>query len=176
MPGADGSLDMTEALGERYYGDRQARFLFVLPPGEDFERKKSEVAAFLSGRRCRIVLDRDPAYYWLGRCTLDEYASDGGARTIAVRARLEPYKWQLCKTVVHCPAGTERVLTLLGGRKDSGLTASLEQEATVTFAGQILHLPAGSHSLPQLILAPGPNRLLVSSQAPSVWIYRKGEL
>ena len=39
VPGADGSIDQTAALGEVRFNDRDCEFLFSVLPTDDFERK-----------------------------------------------------------------------------------------------------------------------------------------
>ncbi len=77
IPGADGSLDLTEANGEVKYSDRDIKFTLTMNPASDlsesaWEAKKTEVSNALNGKACRITLDKDPGYYWEGRCKVDE--------------------------------------------------------------------------------------------------------
>ena len=98
IPGADGSVDLTEAHGEVKYSDRTgAKFTFYMNPAGDlseeaWEAKKKEISNRLNGLRCNISLDADPGYYWQGRCTVNEHASNKKLRKFVVGARLAPYK------------------------------------------------------------------------------------
>lgn len=109
IPGADGSVDMTEALGEVKYADRTgAKFTFYMNPAGDlseeaWEEKKTKVSNLLNGLRCNITLDKDPDYYWQGRCRVDEHASNKKLRKIVVGARLAPYKLKNDLTSVFVP-------------------------------------------------------------------------
>lgn len=104
IPGADGSVDLTEALGEVKYNDRDgAKFTFTMNPDGDlsesaWEAKKTEISNLLNGKRCRVRLDKDPNYYYLGRCSVDNYLSDKRIRQIVVTGRFAPWKWKLNKT------------------------------------------------------------------------------
>jgi phage-related protein len=100
IPGADGSLDLTEALGAVRYKTRSCSFVFSVFPYEDFEEKKKQISNLLNGRRCKILLDKDPAYYWLGRCSVNNYASDRNLHKITVNATVDPYKYKLDGTIV----------------------------------------------------------------------------
>ena len=71
IPGADGSLDLSEALGEIKFSDRTLKFTFTMHPGGDlsesaWEAKKTQVSNRLNGLACQITLDKDPGYYWQG--------------------------------------------------------------------------------------------------------------
>lgn len=98
IPGADGSIDLTEAQGAVRYKDRSCSFVFSAFPYEDFEEKKKQISNLLNGRRCKIRLDKDPDYYWLGRCSVNNYASDRNLHKITVNATVEPYKYKVDKT------------------------------------------------------------------------------
>ena len=100
IPGADGSIDLTEALGAVRYKPRSCSFVFSVFPYEDFEEKKKQISNLLNGKRCKILLDKDPAYYWLGRCSVNNYASDKNLHKITVNATVDPYKYRIDETAV----------------------------------------------------------------------------
>lgn len=100
IPGGNGSADLTEALGEVKFKDRDCKFTFTVFPYEDFEEKKRVISNLLNGKRCKITLDKDPHYYWIGRCSVNDYASDRNLHKIVVSAKLAPYKLRLKPTVV----------------------------------------------------------------------------
>lgn len=102
-PGGDGSWDLTEANGKVNYKNRTAKFTFSVLPEDDFEAKKTEVSNLLNGRRFKITLDKDPEYYWDGRCTVDQYSSNKKMRQIVVGASVAPYKLKQEKTRVFVP-------------------------------------------------------------------------
>lgn len=101
IPGGDGTIDATEADGTIHYQDREFQFIFTVMPGDTltFEERQTAVAKALNGKRFdKIVLDKDPEYFWRGRVWIDEYASNKRLRQIAVVARVSPYKVKLQKT------------------------------------------------------------------------------
>lgn len=102
-PGGDGSWDLTEATGKVNYKNREAKFTFSVLPEDDFEAKKTEVSNLLNGKRFKITLDKDPAYYWDGRCTVNQYESNKKMRKIVVGASVAPYKLKQEKTRVFVP-------------------------------------------------------------------------
>jgi hypothetical protein len=99
-PGGDGSWDLTEANGKVNYKDRTAKFTFSVLPADDFEAKKTEVSNLLNGRRFKIILDKDPEYFWDGRCSVNQYESNKKMRKIVVGATVAPYKLKQEKTCV----------------------------------------------------------------------------
>lgn len=102
-PGGDGSWDLTEATGKVNYKNREAKFTFSVLPEDDFEAKKTEVSNLLNGKRFKITLDKDPAYYWEGRCTVNQYESNKKMRKIVVGASVAPYKLKQEKTRAFVP-------------------------------------------------------------------------
>lgn len=126
IPGADGSVDMTEAHGEVKYSDRTgAKFTFYMNPAGDlseeaWEAKKMEISNRLNGLRCNITLDKDPDYYWQGRCTVSDHSHNKKLRKFVVGARLAPYKLKQDVTRVFVPFSGKNlfnnaVLPLIGG-------------------------------------------------------------
>lgn len=100
IEGADGSLDLTEALGEVKYKDRNCEFVFSVFPTDDFEDKKTEVSNLLNGQVCKITLDKDADYFYFGRCIVDNYKSNKLLRQITVKATVQPYKHKQDETEV----------------------------------------------------------------------------
>lgn len=98
-PGGEGSIDLTETLGEVRFKDRTCSFVFHVLPEDDFEEKKTQVSNLLNGKRCKIRLDKDPGYYWDARCTIDEYHCNRMIRKIVVGAVVAPYKLKSDKTM-----------------------------------------------------------------------------
>lgn len=110
IPGGDGDVDLTEALGEVKYNSREGSITFTAFPYYDFEEKKKEVSNLLNGKRCKIRLDKDPGYYWLGRCVVDDYVSDKMVRQIVVKIKVDPYKYKVNKTVASVSLAGKNLL------------------------------------------------------------------
>ena len=176
IPGGDGSADLTEALGGVKFKDRVCPFTFTVFPYENFEEKKMQVSNFLNGKRCKITLDKDPDYYWVGRCVVDNYASDRNLRQISVKATVTPYKLRLNPTVVSVNAGTDVSVTLKNGRKTVVPTIETLAATTIIFNGNRYDLNAGKHRILDITLVAGKNHMLVTSIAPVKFTYQEGDL
>lgn len=107
IPGRDGKLDLTEANGEVKFNSRKFKFTFTIAPEDDltFDERVTKVSNALNGLRCKITLDRDPDYYWLGRCEINKYEQDRNIGTIVVQATVDPYKLKQEETMQICLAG-----------------------------------------------------------------------
>lgn len=126
IPGGDGSADLTEALGEVRFEDRECEFTFTVFPTDDFEKKKRQISNLLNGKRFKIKVDKDPGYYWDGRCTINEYASDKNIHQIVVGANVAPYKLKNSKTSVFVPFCGKNLLDVSEANQLAQLHGSVE--------------------------------------------------
>ena len=176
IPGGNGSVDLTEALGQVKYKDRECTFTFTVFPQDDFEEKKREVSNLLNGKRCRIVIDKDPDYFWEGRCKINEYQSNKNIHKIVVGATVAPYKSKLNQTVVSVPAGENVIRTLWNGRKPVVPTITNTAQATIVFGGGTFTIGAGTHKILNIELGEGANQVTVTSTAAVQFEYQEGDL
>ena len=108
LPGADGSVDLTEAFGRVKYSNRDASFTFTVLPNQDFEQIKRFVCGKINGSKMKILVEKDPDYFWNGRCYVDEYNSDAALNQIVVAAILDPYKLKETETFSFSSSTDER--------------------------------------------------------------------
>lgn len=182
IPGADGEIDLTEALGEVKYADRDgAKFTLTMNPAGDlsesaWEAKKTEISNLLNGKRCKVRLDKDPEYYWQGRLSVDEYLSDRRIRQFVVGAKFAPYKLKREITRVVCPAGQNVSVTLKNGRMRAIPTITTKAQATIVFNGNTFTFNAGTHKNLNIILYKGEYPVAVTSTQPVEFTYQEGDL
>lgn len=177
IPGADGSVDLTEALGEIRFSDRKCTFTFTCLPTDDFEVKKREVSNAINGKRMSIRLDKDPDYQWDGRCYIDKYKSDKNLNKITIGATVSPYKMKTTETQVEVSAGTSVSKTLVRNcRKPIVPTIITTADATVVFGENTYSLNAGTHKLLGISLAAGNNTITVTSTGTTTIKYQEGDL
>jgi phage-related protein len=177
IPGGDGSVDLTEALGETRYKTRDASFVFSVLPTDDFEQKKTELSNLINGRKCKIILDKDPGYFWIGRCQVSAYSEAKKIRKITVKATLEPYKYKTKLTTVMMPISTNGVdMELKNSRKTVVPTITCAAAATIVFRGNTYKLGAGTHKILDLALKEGTNALRLTSTKAVTFTYQEGDL
>lgn len=72
IPGADGSLDLTEVLtGFPTYGDRNGEFNFMIyAPRDEWYDIYNLILQDLNGKRVEVILDEDAQFYYNGRLTV----------------------------------------------------------------------------------------------------------
>lgn len=175
IPGGDGSLDLTEALGEVKYGDRKGKMTFTVLPTDDFEEKKQEVSNLLNGKQCGVILDKDPNYRWTGRFTVDEYKSNKNLHQIVVGFVVAPYKMKIAETTVTVPPGTNTE-TLVNGRKTAIPTIICTAQTTVDFNGNTFTFGKGTHRNVEITLLEGNNQVTVTSTGTTTFTYQEGDL
>lgn len=178
IPGGDGSVDLTEALGDVKYKDRNCKFTFSVLPTDDFEEKKREVSGLLNGLRCKITVDKDPDYYWIGRCSVDEYASDRNLHKIVIKAIVSPYKWKQEVTKVFVPGGEGVHAVLYNGRKPTAPTISTNDNTIISNGKGFIHEfeVDGDHILPEFKLVFGENEVWVTSVWGATFTYQECDL
>lgn len=99
IPGGDGVLDLTEAFGETKYKNRKLSFEFsTIAPKSQFMDVFSRVQNLLHGRRMDIRLSDDPAWYYTGRVSVNEWKADKAVGRFTVDCDCEPYKYKAAET------------------------------------------------------------------------------
>ena len=180
IPGADGSVDLTEAHGEVKYNDRECSFTFTMLPTDSstWEEKKTEVSNLLNGRVFKITLDKDDEYYYSGRCEVSGYEVDKKIRQIVVVAKVKPYKFKQNVTVMKV-ALTEapKTVFLMNGRKTVSPSIECTHDDTViAFGDATFNLSAGTHKVLDIQLKEGGNVVNVSGTGSVTFSYQEGDL
>lgn len=161
VPGADGSLDLTAALGTENYDDREITWIFALYPGDDWAERRQKVNNAINGIACKIILDDEPGWYYTGRLEVTEQATDKLLRTITVKAICRPWRCKLNPTTVtRSDLGSAyRQLSMPNERRPVVPTITVEQATTLLWQGNTYTINAGTHRLPDIQLQAGENIL-----------------
>lgn len=183
IPGADGALDLTEAHGEVKYSDRTHKFTLTMNPADDlseaaWEAKKTEVSNRLNGRACRITLDKDPDYFWQGRCAVDSYKSNKRLRQFVVAARVRPYKYKQTETVVTFDlTEAEKTVSLQNSRRSvCPVITCTDDNTVIVFNGKTFNFSAGSHKDLDIRFTEGINEVTISGTGQVTFTYQEGDL
>jgi len=161
IPGGDGSIDLTEAHGEIKYKNRECTFVFTVSPDDDltFEERKMKVSTALNGVRCKIILDKDPNWYYNGRCTINEYKQDKNLLQITITATAEPYKYKLGETVATFAVSESTLLaTIKNERKTVVPVIECDIDVQVIFEASVFQLNTGRNRILEINLKPGENK------------------
>ena len=181
VPGADGSKDFSESpAGRVVFSTRKITWTFKLYPGDSWVVKYTQVSNALNGRMCRITLDADPDYYYLGRVGVEEHAADGILHTITIVATCQPYKLRQVETTISDSlTTTNKTIMLVGERMAVVPTITVSAATTLTWKGNTFSLAAGTHRVLDIELTEGSNSLqaMTTSGTGTITIkYQKGAL
>lgn len=179
VPLMDGTIDLTEILTEDIkYEDRNLKFTFsVVDKRKSWAEKISEIENYIHGKRMKIVCDDDPAFYYIGRVSVDNWNSDSRVGKLVVNCTVEPFKYDILSSAVDWEwdifdfdqgiinetgelivDGT-RTITLICRRKRMFPIFTASAAMTVKFDGVTYNLPAGSNKIYDIFLCEGENEL-----------------
>ena len=177
IPGADGVLDMTEYHGEPKYDNVKHKFEFsaLVSPGESLSLF-SRVKNALHGKKYRIILDDDPAFYYVGRCHVSSYTDEKGIGKLSIECDCEPYKYKLNKTTVTRAIDGTQAITLTNGRKRAVPTITTTGSMTIIFGGGTWTNSAGTYTIPELELVEGANTVEVTGTGNITFTWQEGDL
>lgn len=179
IPGADGSLDLTDFFGEPKYENVTHRFDFsTIVPQEEFITLFSTVKNAIHGKKMRVILDDDPLFYWIGRIHVSKFTSEKGVGTISVECECEPYKYKKDATTVAQAVSGTHTITLTNGRKRAVPEVQIFTDSSIRieFGGAIWDLGSGVYTLPELELTHGENTVTVTGTGTVSFIWQEGDL
>lgn len=180
VAGGDGSLDMTEVHGDVKYYDRNCKFTFTVNPESSmtFEEKKTQVSNALNGKACKITLDNDENFYYIGRCTVNEYLQDRRLLQIVVTATVNPYKFNKTETVAtFALTADEKTVNIKNGRKTVVPEITCTNDNTnIVFGNTTYSLSAGSHKILDIQFKAGNNELALSGTGTIIFKWQGAEL
>lgn len=195
IPGADGSADLTEALGEIPYKNRNIEFVFdAVGTYESWHGLCTDIANYLHGKRMKVILDTDPYYYYIGRLHLDSTKTDDTLHEIVLTGDVDPYKYELYSSVedwlwdsFNFKTGIirnykdlqvkgSRTVNIPGRRKPTVPTIISSAAMSVSFAGKEYAVRAGEQKIYRIVVREGANCLTFTGNGTVSIDYRGGIL
>ena len=178
IPGRDGALDLSEAFGTVRYADRIIPLtLYARAP---FDALISTFAADVHGRHMNVIFDRDPTFYYDARISIEDVERHWGYCELSLECRAKPYKMEHFETTITILSTGSATVTLTNTRMPVVPTINVSAEMTLTFmiAGVVysIHLAAGSHVVPSLVLMEGETEIGINGTGSITFTYRKGAL
>ena len=167
IEGMDGSLDLSEFFGEIKYENRTLKFTFeTIEKIPDWQSRMGRISSFLHGQKMKIEVWSDPDFYYVGRCSIDEYSSNARLGKIVVSCDVEPYKYKQNITTFNLTSGTNIV-------NNSRMTAfaDLLNESEIKINNKVYS--SGTH-LRAIKLTCGANKLI--SNGMGILTFREGEI
>lgn len=193
--GADGVIDLSEVLNDDIkYKTRKLQFTFtVLKGNKCWASTVADVANYLHGKKLRIQMDFDPAYYYTGRCKINSFKTSKRLCTITIDAECEPYrldingngeKWlwdtfSFQNGFIRVNAVTVNgslQVNLQNQRKIVSPTFTCSTAMTVTFDGVTYNLPKGKTQVLGIRLQYGTNYVTFKGNGTVKIEYQGGAL
>lgn len=196
IPGMSGGIDATEvAAGHPTYGMREGlKLVFKLYNNwTDFEVAKSKLAEWIHGKKVKVVLDSDPAYYYVCRLRIDTQKTNPVNATIVVTGTADPMKYEITSSdeewlwdpfsfedgVIRELADVEITsdnteITILAGDYSTSpvFIVSESINLTVTYGGYTYPLPVGETKIPRIRVGEEDVVLVFSGQGKLDISYR----
>lgn len=178
IPGADGTLDLTEWFGLVHYQSRTLSFTFTTAePRFELLNVFSDVQNLLHGKRVRVTLDDDPDFYYIGRASLSPFKIDKVLGVFSVDVDCKPYKYKILPTVVE--------ISVIGSKsvKFNNLNKRVFPVFKTTGNIQIIHngysysLQAGKETVfTEVYFDEGETEITFSGNATVTVTYQEGKL
>lgn len=178
IPGADGSLDMSDyPQGRPVYKNRTISFrLFRHTDEVTFARILTCLRKKYHGRSVRLVLPNDCEHYYKGVMSIGDTANYH-ACTIPVTVLAEPYKLQLEETEVVVNVSGAKTVSLYNEGKPAVPEISTTGDITIAWGSSSVAVSAGSGILiPSFILEAGYTDVTITGTATVTMTYQEGTL
>ena len=131
----------------------------------------------LHGRRLRIVLEREPDFYYDGRVKCTKHSQEKNLYELLLEAKIKPYKQERRTTVqVEEASGTWTDVILVNSRMPAMPRITVEGRAVLLYEGGRYAMESGVYQAPELTLYEGRNHLRLQGVGTVKFEYRKGVL
>ena len=178
VDGADGSLDLTEALGDVRYESRKIKLGFtVIDDRSRFWDIFSDVQNRIHGRRFNITFDDDPDFYYIGRVSIDKWKTDKVTGSMTFTIEAEPYKnWRDETVVIEEVAGT-KTIRLTNLRRPVNPEFTVTNPMSLVFGDATVSAPRNeAFRSPDIKLMEGDNWLKVNGTGTITIRYQMASL
>lgn len=178
LEGSNGVLDFTDFFGAVKYENRKLTFKFIktniVPDG--FLSLYSLVQDTLHGQKVQVILDDDPAYFYYGRVSINDWKSNKGIGEIVIEVDAEPFKQSITETVVTKTVSSSASIILDNDKMPVVPTITTNAEFLIDFGSYNEVFSAGTFQIPELELGEGANNIYVEGTGTITFKYRKGRL
>lgn len=178
IPGADGSLDMSDyPQGRPVYKNRTISFrLFRRTDEVTFARILDCLRNQYHGKTVRLVLPNDCDHYWKGDMSIGDTANYHSC-TIPVTVLAEPYKLQLEETEATFAVTGAKTISLYNEGKPAVPEISTTADIVIAWGSSSVAVSTGSGILiPSFILYAGYTDVTITGSATVTFKYQEGTL
>ena len=178
VEGADGVLDTSEVLtGEIKFNNRNLEFDFtMLDNYENFQDKITEIANYLHGKKLKIILDSNPEHYYIGRCSINQWASDKRIGRIVIKCDCEPYKYDVIETVVNASVNGVKTVRIHGKRRTVNPIVKCSADMEMSVNGETVSLKTGDNEIIDFFIREGENVITFTGYGNVTLSFTGGDL
>lgn len=196
IPGSDEVIDYTDALdGHVHYEQREYSQKFnIIKPRSSWFSLYSEIMDYLQGKKLKMILDEDPAYYYEGRFQVDEWNSEKKYSTITIIGSVYPYKMEttsseedwlwdtfdfengIIREYGNLTVDGNLEVTVIGSRRVSVPIITVSSDMEVDFQGKTYKLTTGENEIPDIEIGEGEYMLTFRGNGTVSIDYRGGRL
>lgn len=157
--GCDGSIDLTEILGQVNYKNRELNLAFTVPfKLSEVVRIYRELANFLHGQRMKIILPTFKDYYLVGRCSIGDLDRSKKTEQITISANCEPYKYKQELTEITQEIGEIPYQIIINNLKmPTTPTITTSSNVVMNFENADYSFSEGQHLNTSIVLKEGEN-------------------
>ena len=200
IPWRSGVADLGSLLtGGPVYANRigSIEFLVDLEKWPSWSVAYSAILDHLHGKAMHMTLDDDPAFYYEGRFTVNQWQSGASFSTVVIDYNLQPFKIDVQDSagdwlwdpfdfesgiirdygdIVVSPAPATNLVTVVGHPYQSELAFTTSAAMSLKFEGTTYSLPLGRSSPYGVVIKPGENTLEFIGNGTVYIRYRGGSL
>ena len=200
IPGRNGAVDLGSLLtGGPVYANRIGSIEFLVAPDiwPSWIVAYTTILTYLHGQAMRMTLDDDPAFYYEGRFTVNQWQSGQSFSTIVIDYNVQPFKVDVQDSagewlwdpfdfesgiirdyadIVVSPAPATNLVTVVGHPYQRELAFTTSSAMSLTFEGKTYSLPLGRSSPYGVVIKPGENTLEFIGNGTVDILYRGGSL
>lgn len=178
--GRDGSIDLTEILGQVNYKNRELNLTFTVRGGAEKTAKiYILLAVFLHGQKMKITLPSFENYYLIGRCSIGGLYRAKKTEQITINANCEPYMYkheitEVTKTIGSLPY--EVIINNL--QMPTTPTITTTSNVVMNFENADYSWSNGEHLNTSIVLREGKNIFTFKegSSGAVTFLYQEGTL
>lgn len=194
IPTRDGSIDLSRSVTDEVkFDNRTLHFEFTVIKSR-WKTTISNIMEYVHGKRMKIILDEDAAFYYVGTVEVNKWLSDAKTGSIVIDVTAEPFKYDILSSAVDWEWDLfdfeEGIINETGGlivngtttinlicrRKRMFPTFTASAAMTVTFEGETFNLVKGSQKVYDIFLTEGNNELTFKGNGTVTIDYVGGSL
>lgn len=179
IPGADGQLDYTEYFGKISYYNRLLSFEFsAVGSPTEFVELYSRLQNALNGRKMQVILDEEPDFYYIGRASVNDWASSVRIGKFVINVDVEPFKYKRLVTLISDTISAVKAINCINLKKEVIPKITASHEVRVTY-GNYSRVFTGTITDDNIVFGEGQNVLTFTPISGTVAItieYQEGGL